>query len=288
MLSIKVLFISLSSLVSVSIVTETSVKSNININQKNIKFTDTIKPIVYLDSTSFKDDKTFKDNWNMFYPWGTDHNGTARMFPENVKLKTGGILEITANWNKGKDEGKSTADPHLPIAFHSGAIHLKKQITVSQQLPYWEISGDFQAPTLFGSWPAFWITGAKSWPPEIDMLEFKGNTFCWQNTVTGKDWKNTIWTTEKTDVLDAETVWHHYKVTMQYVDEENTRVKMYIDNILQSEEIKDFTNKPFWLIINLQMEGASGQTDDKAIIKKQSTKFRAKNVYVAAKPNKCN
>lgn len=256
------------------------------VNSREIKINDSINPIVYLDSTSFKSNKAFKAYWNMFYPWGTDHNGTARMFTENVQIKKEGVLQITANWNKGKDEGKSTADPHLPIAFHSGAIHLKQQITVTKQLPFWEISGDFKAPTDFGSWPAFWITGAKSWPPEIDMLEFKGDAICWQNTVTGKDWRNTIWTTEKTEINDAATNWHHYKVTMEYIDETHSKVKMYIDGELKSEENKDYTNKPFWLIINLQMEGASGQTDTSATIKKQTTLFQARHIYVAATPAK--
>ncbi|WMI65702.1 family 16 glycosylhydrolase [Aestuariibaculum sp. YM273] len=256
--------------------------SDENINEKTLKEIDTIRPFVYLDSTSFNSQKDFEANWNMLYPWGKDHNGTARMFPSKVSLKAGGILEISADWNKGKDEGESSSDPHLPIAFHSGAIHLKQQIKVTKQNSYWEISGDFQAPTDYGTWPAFWITGAKSWPPEIDMLEFKGNDTCWQNTVSGKDWRHTIWTTEKTVINDAASVWHHYKVTIEYIDEEFSKVKMYIDGVLKSEEIKDYTNKPFWLIINLQMEGASGQTQASSIVKKKSTLFRAKNVYVAA------
>ncbi|MFV0564884.1 MAG: hypothetical protein ACK5NB_03520 [Flavobacteriaceae bacterium] len=239
--------------------------------------------IVYLDSTSFNNQKTFETNWNMFYPWGTDHNGTAKMYPENVKVKNG-VLKITAKWLKGKDEGKSKSDPHLPIAFSSGAIHLKKQIKVTEALPYWEISGDFKAPTAYASWPAFWITGTESWPPEIDMLEFKGNDTCWQNTVTGKDWKNTIWTTEKTVVNDAATVWHNYKVTLHCIDEKNTQIKMYIDNELKSSEMKDFTNKLFWLIINMQMEGASGTSGENSMVRKKASKFFAKNVYVAAIP----
>ncbi|GAA4306916.1 hypothetical protein GCM10023163_32310 [Aestuariibaculum suncheonense] len=268
--------------------TQTFSISPIKFNQTNIKFTDTIKPIVFLDSTSFNNKKVFEKHWNMLYPWGADHNGTARMFPENITLKKGGILQINAVWNQGKDEGKSKSDPHLPIAFHSGAVHLKKHITVTEKLAYWEISGDFQAPTHFGAWPAFWITGAETWPPEIDMLEFKGSSTCWQNTVTGKDWRNTIWTTEKTVIDDAPSTWHHYKVTLEYLDEVNTRVKMYIDGSLKSEEIKDYSHKPFWLIINLQMEGASGQTKESATVKRKSTRFRAKNIYVAATPDKSN
>jgi galactan endo-beta-1,3-galactanase len=141
-------------------------------------------PIVYLDGTSFDNQTKFEEKWNMFYPWGTDHNGSARMFKENVNLKPNGVMEINSNWINWNWEGYSTAEPKLRITFHSGAVHLKQQIKVTAELPYWEISGDFQAPTVFGSWPAFWITGAWSWPPEVDILEFKGNATNWQNTVT--------------------------------------------------------------------------------------------------------
>lgn len=243
---------------------------------------DSIKAVVFLDSTSFENKEKFKAHWNIFYPWGTDHNGTARMYSKNVNLKNDGILQITAQWLNGNEEGKSTADPHLPIRFHSGAIHYKKHIMVSKELPYWEISGDFKAPIAFGSWPAFWITGANSWPPEIDMLEFKGSNVCWQNTVTGKDWNNTIWTTEKTAVADANTTWHNYKVTLTRIDQTNTQVKMYIDGQLKSNEVKDFTNKPFWLIINMQMEGASGTTNADSKVRRLPQHFYAKNIYVAA------
>ncbi|WNH10611.1 hypothetical protein [Thalassobellus suaedae] len=66
------------------------------------------------------------------------------------------------------------------------------------------------------------------------------------------------------------------------LDDVNLLVKMYIDGQLKSKEIKDFTNKPFWLIINMQMEGASGTTNDNSIIRSTPQYFQAKNIYVAA------
>lgn len=274
--------------ISISSVVKTNVFSVnfTNANNLNLKTIDSIKPIVYLDLTSFNSQESFDVKWNLLYPWGSDHNGTARMYPENIKIKENGMLEITAEWLRGKDEGKSTANPHLPIAFRSGAIHYKKHIKVTKTLPYWEISGDFKAPTEYGSWPAFWITGAKSWPPEIDILEFKGNDTCWQNTVTGKDWKNTIWTTDKTVVVDAYSVWHNYKLTLERIDDGNIQVKMYIDDELKSSEIKNFSNQPFWLIINMQMEGASGSTTKNSIVRTNTQYFQAKNIYLAATPAK--
>ncbi|WNH12615.1 family 16 glycosylhydrolase [Thalassobellus suaedae] len=247
---------------------------------------DSIKPIVYLDSTSFDTQENFEAHWNMFYPWGTDHNGSARMHKENIILEENGILKIKAEYTNQVSEGKSSSDPHLPITFHSGAVHFNKQIRVTKDLSCWTISGDFKAPTVNGSWPAFWITGASNWPPEIDILEFKGTTKTLQNTVTGRDWNHTEWTTVRTDIPDAATQWHNYKLHLIRLDDVNLLVKMYIDGQLKSNEIKDFTNKPFWLIINMQMEGASGKTNNNSIVRTTPQYFQAKNIYVAAKPNK--
>mgnify|MGYP003635234162 CR=1 FL=1 len=238
--------------------------------------------IVFIDSTSFNSQEKFEEKWNMLYPWGADHNGSARMYKENVTLINEGVLQIKAEWTHWKDEGKSKSDPHLRINFHSGAIHYKDHIKVSKKFPYWEISGDFKAPISPSSWPAFWITGVDSWPPEIDILEFKGNTTNLQNTVTGPSWNQTVWTTERATILDADTVWHHYKLILERLDDKNTLVKMYIDNNLKSREVKDFTDKLFWLIINMQMEGASGATNDTSKVRKVPQYFKGRNVYVAA------
>lgn len=242
------------------------------------------EPIVYLDGTSFDNQTKFDEKWNMLYPWGSDHNGSARMFKENVNLKPNGIMEINSNWINWNWEGYSGAEPKLRITFHSGAVHLKQQIKVTPELPYWEIRGDFQAPIALGSWPAFWITGAWSWPPEVDILEFKGDSTNWQNTVTGPAWNQTTWSTDKTTVADADNTWHNYKLIMKMITTKDTEVKMYVDNVLKGTYIKDYTEKPFWLIINMQMEGASGTTLDDSKARLEPLYFRSKNIYIAATP----
>lgn len=242
------------------------------------------KPIVYLDSTSFNSKEKFEAKWNMFYPWGSDHNGSARMFAENVSLLNGGILQIKSEWTNWAWEGYSTAEPKLRITFHSGAIHAKDQIKVTAELPYWEISGDFKAPITPSSWPAFWITGAWSWPPEVDILEFKGTSSTLQNTVTGPAWNQTVWTSVLTSIPDAATTWHNYKLTMEKVSSTDVVVKMYIDGSLKTTATKDFVGKPFWLIMNMQMEGASGTTNDNSVVRTTPQYFQGRNIYVAATP----
>lgn len=233
-------------------------------------------PTVYLDSTTFHTQGKFQEHWNMFYPWGTDHNGSARMYAKQVDLLEAGVLRIHADRTEVW-EGYSTADPWLRIFYHSGAIHAKQQILVDDEKPYWVISGDFKVPTMVGSWPAFWITGVNSWPPEIDIMEFKGNNTNWQNTVTGPNWQNTSWQTTKTIVEDAGD-WHNYKLVMYKQSSKDVTAELYIDEQQKAVHVGDFVGKPFWLIINMQMEGASGGHASGP----QYAEMQARNVYLAA------
>ncbi|UGU15679.1 family 16 glycosylhydrolase [Sinomicrobium kalidii] len=243
---------------------------------QELKKAKSVQPVVFLDSTTFDNTRKFEEHWEMFYPWGTDHNGSARMYEDQVTLDGNGELLIEAN-RIYEDEGDSSADPWLKIKYHSGAIHFKEHIVVSDSLPSWEISGDFQVPTTRGSWPAFWITGAWSWPPEIDIMEFKGNNTNWQNTVTGPDWQNTSWQTTKTTVSDAGN-WHNYKVIINKTSQTDVEIKLYIDGDQTGTHTADFVGKPFWLIINMQMEGSSGAPGP------EYAEYRARNIYVAATP----
>lgn len=234
-------------------------------------------PVVLVDASSFNNYTTFEQKWNYLYPWGSDHNGTARMYgnstDHNHIYLTGTDLNILAtriNWN----EGNSPHDPYLPIRYHSGAIHLKEKITFTDALPYWEIRGDFQVPTVRGSWPAFWLTGADSWPPESDIMEFKGDSRNWQNTATGPSWQNVTWQNKITPVTNAGN-WHNYMLRVRRVSATHVDLDYYIDNQLMATHRADFMNKPFWLIINMQMEGSSGEPGP------QEALMKARNIYVA-------
>lgn len=231
---------------------------------------------VYIDSLSFVSADSLWKYWDMLYPWGSDHNGSARMYADNVSLLGNNTLRISA-FRVPQTEGKSGADPYLTIAYHSGAIHAKQKIELTDQEPYWVISGDFQVPTMIGSWPAFWITGANSWPPEIDMMEFKGNNTCWQNTVDGTDWQHTSWQTTPTVVSNAGG-WHNYKMIFYRTSSTMIAEDLFIDGIKEATHIADFMNKPFWLIINMQMEGSSGSFGSGP----QSAQMQVRNVYLAS------
>ncbi|WP_234994414.1 LamG domain-containing protein [Pedobacter caeni] len=235
--------------------------------------------VVLLDSTSFNSQTKFETLWNMFYPWGRDHNGSARMYKEQVSIIPGGVLQITAKRHEAW-EGKSTSDPKLRIFYHSGAVHLKEKITVSENKPRWVISGDFQVPSTPGTWPAFWITGAASWPPESDIMEFKGTDTTWQNTATGPDWKHLSWQ-NKLSAVPKPQDWHNYKIEMKKISSTAVSIEYFIDGLRTDTHLANFVGKPFWLIINMQMEGDSG-TAGKSL---QTAEMRGRNIYVAAYSN---
>lgn len=204
-----------------------------------------------VDGSSFNNVAAFETNWSYNYPWGTDHNGSARMNPTNVTI-SGGMVTLTSSITNS-DEGTSSASPYLPIRYNSGTFYLKQQIAISQQYTVWDISGQFKVPTQTGTWPAFWMTGADSWPPESDFMEFKGRTGCNQNTYDGS------WQTSITTVSTASNTWHSYRVVASLENSTNVDFHYFVDGVMKSEQTATtFVGSPCWLIIDYQMEGSSG------------------------------
>ncbi|MBC7888762.1 MAG: family 16 glycosylhydrolase [Ferruginibacter sp.] len=249
----NLLFVFFFSLITIYLHPAHSQEQNKKLRQpgQQTKGTDTII------SNSFSDYTNFHKYWNYLYPWGADHNGSARMYGDsgnhaNISLVDGNILKISAR-SIITDEGKSSSDPHLKIKYHSGAIHAKHQVMVSDKFPRYEISGSFKAPVIKGTWPAFWVTAVNGWPPEADILEFKGDNINWQNTFITPRNVETI----KIAQPDAATNWHQYKAVLKKLSASDIAIEYYIDEKLTGTHKADFMNKPMWIIINLQMEGSS-------------------------------
>ena len=150
-------------------------------------------------------------------------------------------------------EGVSTAPPHLTIRYNSGTFYLKQPVTINSRYPLWDISGAFKVPAQTGCWPAFWMTGMHSWPPESDFMEFKGCDCCGGNTYDGS------WQTNITTVSTASSDWHTYRVVAQLENSTNVDFHYYIDGEMESEQTAaTFVNAPCWVIVDYQMEGSSG------------------------------
>ncbi|KAF3931932.1 hypothetical protein ABW20_dc0101136 [Dactylellina cionopaga] len=213
---------------------------------------------------------SFSSFWNYLYPWGSDHNGSARMKQDKVSV-SGGVLTLKADRLSSQD-GYSTANPKPAIWYWSGAVHAKSTVVINDQFPNWEIRGEFKAPTAKGTWPAFWLSGTQTWPPEIDIVEFKGTTNNWFNTFRSS---SDVSTTQVT-VSNAATAFHQYRIWATKANANDVTVHFYVDGVWKGQHnAAGFVNKPMWIIINLQMEGSSGSPGPSG-----TTTYQAQKVYV--------
>jgi hypothetical protein len=183
------------------------------------------------------------NHWNNAYPWGNSHNGSAYMNSSQVNLQGGWMQLHAQRW--GAPSGYN---------FSSGTIYCKTQIVVDDQHLNWTIQGTFNADPQSGSWPAMWLCYAYGWPPESDIMEFKGNANCWQNTfqTSGQTTSHVNW------VNDPLNTSHTYKIWINRVDSTYVTIDYYIDGNWKARDTADFTGKPMNLIIDLQTEGSSG------------------------------
>ncbi|KAJ7145338.1 endo-beta-1,3-galactanase [Mycena crocata] len=211
-----------------------------------------------IPTTSFSSFPTFESFWAYLYPWGSDHNGSARMVGSTTDhshiVVASNTLTLIATPTSNPSPPTSTSNPKPAIHYASGAIHAKSQITVTGANGY-TISGEFSAPTTFGTWPAFWLTAVNGWPPETDIGEWKGTANNWFNTFnTSSIVKSTLvsWPTDLS--------FHALKAVLTAGSNNvDVRIDFYMDNVLRTTQFgQGFVGKPLWLIINLQMEGSAG------------------------------
>ncbi|KAH7869137.1 endo-beta-1,3-galactanase [Lentinula edodes] len=211
-----------------------------------------------IPSTSFSSYTTLEQYWAYLYPWGSDHNGSARMvgnssYHENIVIASS-TLSLIATPTSGAVPPTSTANPNPAIHYASGTIYAKEQITVTSANSY-TITGEFSAPTTFGTWPAFWLTAVVGWPPETDLGEWKGTADTWFNTF------NTS-TVVVSDIVPwpSDLSFHSLKAVLTAESNNvDVRIDFYMDNELKTTQFgSGFVGAALWLIIDLQMEGSSG------------------------------
>jgi beta-glucanase (GH16 family) len=175
----------------------------------------------------------------------TDHS--------NIQVASN-TLSLIATPTTNPNPPTSTANPHPAIHYSSGAIHALEYVTVTSANSY-TLYGEFSAPTVKGTWPAFWLTGVNSWPPEVDIGEWKG---------TNDNWYNTFNTSSvvHSDLVSwpADYSFHSIKAVLTAeADGVDVKIDFYMDNVYRATQYgAGFLNKPLWLILNFQMEGSSG------------------------------
>ncbi|BAV07282.1 hypothetical protein SAMN05421788_10294 [Filimonas lacunae] len=237
-----------------------------NENTNNRSATEELSWVNVIPTTSFSNFSTY---WNNLYPWGSDHNGSARMRTQNIAVSSG-VLTLTSAPTSGV--GNSTSSPYLAIKYYSGTIYAKTIPVVNDSWPKWHFKGEFQCESQTGTWPAFWATGASSWPPESDFMEFKGSTTCWVNT-----YKNPSGGWSSVGVpISSPGSWHTYSVYMTKISATDVSIEYWIDGVLKSTQTgANFVGQGLYIIIDYQMEGSSGAPGPTG-----TTYMRARNVLV--------
>ncbi len=190
--------------------------------------------------TSFDSQKDFDAVWAYNYPWGTDHNGAARMDKSQVTLAQG-TMTISAKKVSGQKPAHH-GGKDIAVHYLSGAINAKEHYTVDKAGGF-DFTGEFKATTTRGTWPAFWLTAVDGWPPEVDMGEWKG----W-----GKISCNTFNTSSQVAARDVAypSPADFTKLRGELRDENgrDVSIKFYMDGSLVTSQVgKGFTGKALYL-----------------------------------------
>ncbi|KAK2044834.1 family 16 glycoside hydrolase [Colletotrichum somersetense] len=182
-----------------------------------------------IPSSSFDSPDNFNRYWNYLYPWGSDHNGAARMTMDKVTVDNG-TLTLTAT--RVSDQPPAGRSPHqLAINYLSGTVHAKEHFSVTPGGGY-DFTAEVRATTTRGTWPALWLTAVQGWPPEIDMAEWKGS---------GKISFNTFNTSSEVVADNVEYPnpgsFHKLRCETRDLNGEDVEAKFYLDDRLITTQV---------------------------------------------------
>ncbi|KAK2601958.1 hypothetical protein QQS21_004471 [Conoideocrella luteorostrata] len=195
-------------------------------------------PTTLIPNNSFQHFSTY---WKDLYPWGTDHNGGARMDKAHISVNSSGVLTLRAQHVTGQPPAHQGGKT-IPINYLSGTVYAAQNFTIKKGGGL-DFEAEIIAPVRKGTWPAFWLTSANSWPPEIDIGEWKG---------TGKISFNTFNTSSVVKALDVNypdpTVWHSIKCQVRDENGRDVAVKFYLDdNLVTTQYGSQYIGRPLYL-----------------------------------------
>lgn len=122
------------------------------------------------------DKSNLSDKWRISQPWGEFHPGNLHQYwPKDnscVYISPEGLVLELRNYPKTfykADLPPWQQKPELPdeftIDWAAGLVFLKQPYTFG-----W-FEATVKLPVDTSQWGAFWLSGAESWPPEIDVFE---------------------------------------------------------------------------------------------------------------------
>lgn len=141
-----------------------------SMNKSEIKTTDTLPfrsgwTLTFFDNFDSLDTK----KWRKGQAWGEYHPDYLHQYYSPFEIQTkGGYLYLGGAYSPKTYVKNDTTSYTIPYAV--GIIN--SDISFSQKYGYFEIRS--KNPAGAATWPAFWLTGAHRWPPEIDIFEMYG------------------------------------------------------------------------------------------------------------------
>ncbi|PSR90379.1 hypothetical protein BD289DRAFT_481727 [Coniella lustricola] len=201
-----------------------------------------------IPDTVFSSQDELEEYFDYNYPWGDTHNGAALMSSAQVTIIDDAYLQLEAVYT-------GTQADNSALSYNSGTIYAKQYFTVEANGGL-DFQANFVAPVAEGCWPAFWLDGVNSWPPEIDLAEWKGdgkisfNTFNTSSIVAAQDYTYSTPT----------TAWHTILVELRPESDDSTlKADFYINGDLMTTQYgAEMVGQPFYMIIDYQMLGSSG------------------------------
>lgn len=182
-------------------------------------------------------------------PWGshTDHGSQYYQSWDASVDDNYGVITLHSIYNPGDG-----------YRYDSGVVYGNTEVP-SSGYDYVTVDMDIYAPTagVRGCWPAFWLDSATSWPPEVDIAEFKGDNCNGGNVLQNVDDSNGNWICSQASSISASN-WHHYGLAMGPGNGGWRSYQLYIDGSLKAQgNFWDSKSAPFWVICNYAMEGDS-------------------------------
>lgn len=132
-------------------------------------------PVKFLEDTqrwvlTFEDDfdSINLKKWRLGQAWGEFHpEHPHQYYSQEMVCAEGGLLKLKGEY---KPKAFNSGDSAITIPFAIGLIN--SDLSFQQKYGYFEIRS--KNPKGAATWPAFWLTGAYKWPPEIDIFEMYG------------------------------------------------------------------------------------------------------------------
>lgn len=203
-----------------------------------------------IPDTCFNSQADLETYFSYNYPWGDTHNGAALMSSAQVSIIDNAYLQLQSDYT-----GPQANDASL--TYNSGTVYAQQHFTVAADGGL-DFQANFVAPVAQGCWPAFWLDGVNSWPPEIDLAEWKGNGLISFNTFNS----SSVVAAQDYTYSTPTTAWHTILVELRpEADGTTLKADFYINGQLFTTQYgASMVGEPFYMIIDYQMLGSSGSS----------------------------